>query len=140
MKIFNTGELIGKTSRLLRDNLSKHLIVSKVKITPEQWIILQILNNGSKNQKELSEITLKTKATINSLISYLLKSDYIIKTKSNVDKRNTEISISKKGLLLIKQSNKDALKSIKKATSGFSEKEIIALNNYLIRIQNNLLK
>ena len=140
MKSFVTGELIGKTSRLLRDNLSKHLIESEVYVTTEQWIILQIVRYGSKNQKELSEITLKTKATINSLISYLLKADLIIKTTSNLDKRSKDISITKKGLQIIKQSNISASKSIKRATNGFSENEIQELNSYLTRIQNNLLK
>ena len=140
MKSFVTGELIGKTSRLLRDNLSKHLIESEVYVTTEQWIILQIVRYGSKNQKELSEITLKTKATINSLISYLLKAGLIIKTTSNLDKRSKDISITKKGLQIIKQSNISASKSIKRATNGFSENEIQELNSYLTRIQNNLLK
>ena len=140
MKSFVTGELIGKTSRLLRDNLSKHLIESEVYVTTEQWIILQIVRYGSKNQKELCEITLKTKATINSLISYLLKAGLIIKTTSNLDKRSKDISITKKGLQIIKQSNISASKSIKRATNGFSENEIQELNSYLTRIQNNLLK
>ena len=140
MKIFMTGELIGKTSRLLSNDLSKHLVASKTKITSEQWIILQILTRGSKNQKELSEITLKTKATVNSLISYLVNSGLVIKKISDLDKRKTEITISKKGLQIIKQSNMTASKSIKKATNGFSENEIQELNNFLIRIQNNLLK
>ena len=140
MKIFMTGELIGKTSRLLSNDLSKHLVASKTKITSEQWIILQILTRGSKNQKELSEITLKTKATVNSLISYLVNSGLVIKKTSDLDRRKTEITISKKGLQIIKQSNMTASKSIKKATNGFSENEIQELNNFLIRIQNNLLK
>ena len=140
MKIFITGELIGKTSRLLSNDLSKHLVASKTKITSEQWIILQILTRGSKNQKELSEITLKTKATVNSLISYLVNSGLVIKKISDLDRRKTEITISKKGLQIINQSNMAASKSIKKATNGFSENEIQELNNFLIRIQNNLLK
>lgn len=140
MKIIETGNLIGKTSRLLSRDFSKNLSSNKLEITTEQWILLQILTEGTKTQKELSEITLKTKATINSLISYLLKSNLIQKTTSNKDKRITEISISKTGLQLIKQSNISAYKSINKAVRGFSEKEIQELNNYLIRIQNNLSK
>ena len=140
MKIIETGNLIGKTSRLLSKDLSRNLSKSKLEITTEQWILLQVLTKGTKTQKELSEITLKTKATINSLISYLLKSNFIHKTTSNTDKRITEISISKKGLQIFEQANISAYKIIKKATNGFSEKEIQELNSYLIRMQNNLLK
>jgi len=138
--MFETGELIGKSSRLLTNNLSKNLLMSKTGITSEQWIILKILVRGSKNQKELTEITLKTKATINSLVSYLLKSELITKTKSNFDNRNTILSISKEGINIIKQTEINALKSIKQATNDFSKKEIKELNKYLSRIITNLIK
>jgi len=138
MKIFETGELIGKSSRLLTKILSKNLLLSTTGITSEQWIILQILSKGSKNQKELTEITLKTKATINSLVSYLLKSELIIKTNSKLDNRYTILSISKKGLKTVKETSEYALKSIEQATDNFSEEEIKELNKYLSRIITNL--
>jgi len=138
MKIFKTGELIGKSSRLLTKSLSKNLLLSKTGITPEQWIILQILSRGSKNQKELTEITLKTKATINSLVSYLLKSDLISKNKSTVDNRKVVLAISKKGINIIDKTKTNARTSIKQATKDFSETEIRVLNNYLSRIITNL--
>jgi len=138
MKIFETGELIGKSSRLLTNSLSKNLLLSNTGITPEQWIVLQILSRGSKNQKELTNITLKTKATVNSLVSYLLKADLITKTNSIDDNRKIILAISKKGINTIKQTEINALKSINQATNGFSEKEISELNNYLSRIIENI--
>jgi plasmid maintenance system antidote protein VapI len=69
MNKFITTELIGKSSRLITNNLAHKLLVSKIGITTEQWIILQILSRGAKTQKELSEVTLKNKASINSLVS-----------------------------------------------------------------------
>ena len=140
MKIFETGELIGKASRLLTKSLSKNLLESKTGITSEQWIILQILVKDSKNQKELSEITLKSKATINSLVSYLVKSELITKTKSKIDNRNTILSISKKGINVINQTKNNAFQSIKQATTNFSDKEILELNKYLSIIITNLSK
>ena len=140
MTKFEIAELIGKTSRLLRDHLSKSLFASKVEVTAEQWIILQILRKGSKSQKDLSLITLKTKATINSLIFYLLKGGFVTKKKSKTDKRNTEISITDKGLSALKESSQGALENIEKATFGFSDTEIEELTTYLTRVQNNLLK
>jgi len=138
MKIFETGELIGKSSRLLTNSLSKNLLLSNTDITPEQWIVLQILSRGPKNQKELTNITLKTKATVNSLVSYLLKADLITKTNSIEDNRKIILAISKKGISTIKQTEINALKSINQATNGFSEKEISELNNYLSRIIENI--
>ncbi len=140
MKKFITAELIGKSSRLITNNLAKKLKFSKIQITTEQWIILQILSNQNKTQKQLSEITLKNKASINSLISNLLKLGLINKNISITDKRETIISISEKGTEIRTKVVKEASISINEVLNGFSIDEIEQLNSFLIRINNNLIK
>jgi len=139
MKQFLTTELIGKTSRLLHNNLGQRLKSSKLAVTSEQWIILQILSAGVRTQKELGEITLKNKASINSLISNLLKLNLVIKTISSKDKRATEISISEIGNEVRKQAMKSAKESVNQAFNGFSELEIEQLNELLKRVNNNII-
>ena len=139
MNEFLTAELIGKSSRLLSNNLSSKLSVEKLRLTTEQWIILQILSNGSKNQKELGLITLKNKASINSLISNLLKLDFVTKIFSKTDKRKTIISTTDIGNEIRKKANKMASVSINEALDGFSTDEVEQLNSFLNRINNNLL-
>ena len=140
MEIYKTSELIGKSSRLLTKLMSLELLKSNMGITSEQWILLQLLHNRSMNQKEIGELTLKNKATISSLVTYLFKSGLINKTKSKRDKRQMILSITKKGKSLLEQSNSHAFKSITKATIDFSEIEINVLNNYLTRVINNLME
>lgn len=140
MKKLNTAELIGKSSRLLNNSLSNKLTKLNMGITSEQWVILQILSAGPKTQKELGEITLKNKSSINSLVSYLLNSNLIDKNISKNDKRSTIISISEQGIATQKKAVSIALNSISEALSGFSESEIKELNNYLVRINSNFKK
>jgi len=140
MNEFLTAELIGKSSRLLSTNLSQKLSVEKLGLTTEQWIILQILSNGSKNQKELGQITLKNKASINSLISNLLKLDFVTKIVSKTDKRKTIISTTDIGNKIRNKANKIASNSINEALYGFLTDEVKQLNEFLNRINNNLLK
>ena len=140
MNDFITAELIGKSSRLLRNNLSQKLSVEKLGLTTEQWIILQILSNGSKNQKELGLITLKNKASINSLISNLLKLGFVTKIVSKTDKRKTIISTTDIGKKIRNKANKIASYSINEALEGFLTDEVKQLNEFLNRINNNLLK
>ena len=140
MEIYKTSELIGKSSRLLTKLMSLELLKSNMGITSEQWILLQLLHNRSMNQKEIGELTLKNKATISSLVTYLFKSGLINKTKSKRDKRQMILSITKKGKSLLEQSNSHVFKSITKATIDFSEIEINVLNNYLTRVINNLME
>ena len=140
MNDFITAELIGKSSRLLSNNLSQKLSVEKLGLTTEQWIILQILSNGSKNQKELGLITLKNKASITSLISNLLKLGFVTKIVSKTDKRKTIISMTDIGKKIRNKANKIASYSINEALDGFLTDEVKQLNEFLIRINNNLLK
>ena len=140
MNEFITAELIGKSSRLLSNNLSQKLSVEKLGLTTEQWIILQILSNGSKSQKELGLITLKNKASINSLISNLLKLGFVTKIVSKTDKRKTIISTTDIGKKIRNKANKIASYSINEALDGFLTDEVKQLNEFLNRINNNLLK
>ena len=140
MNLFITTELIGKSSRLITNNLARELLNLKLGITTEQWIILQILSNGSTTQKRLSEITLKNKASINSLVNNLLKQGLINKSISNVDKRETVISITESGTNIREKVKRNATKSINTALNGFSTTEIDKLNTFLERINNNLIK
>ncbi|HIP48522.1 MAG TPA: hypothetical protein EYG92_06100 [Lutibacter sp.] len=140
MDEFLTAELIGKSSRLLRNNLSLKLAIEKLGLSTEQWIILQILAKGSKNQKELGLITLKNKASINSLVSNLLKSSFVTKIISKTDKRETIISTTDIGNEIRKKANKIASISINEALDGFLKDEVKQLNSFLNRINTNLLK
>ena len=140
MNEFLTAELIGKSSRLLSNNLSQKLSAEKLGLTTEQWIILQILSGGSKSQKELGLITLKNKASINSLISNLLKLGFITKEISKTDKRKTIISTTDSGTIIKNKVNAVASISINEALNGFSADEIKQMNEYLNRINNNLIK
>ncbi|GFD76202.1 hypothetical protein KUL113_56220 [Tenacibaculum sp. KUL113] len=139
MQKFTTGKLIGKTSRLLNKSLTNSLSEEDLFITSEQWIILQILSTDSKNQKELCDITLKNKSSINSLIKGLLKLKLITKTTSLEDKRNSIISISNEGINIKEKSDNIASSILDKALNDFTEEEINELNNYLLRIIKNLI-
>ena len=140
MNKFIIAELIGKSSRLLNNNLSQKLSLAKLKLTTEQWIILQIISGGSKTQKELGTITLKNKASINSLISNLLKLEYVAKVISKTDRRKTIISITTVGNNIRKQAEKIASISINEALEGFSFNEIEQAIIFLAKINDNLLK
>jgi len=140
MNLFITTELIGKSSRLITNNLARELLNLKLDITTEQWIILQILSKGSSTQKHLCEITLKNKASINSLVNNLLKKKFINKSISLVDKRETVVSITESGNSIREKIKTNAAKSIDTALKGFSTDEIDTLNVFLERITNNLIK
>ena len=140
MKEFKSAELLGKSSRLLSNKLTQGLSKQNINLTPEQWMVLHTLVDDSKSQKEICDITLKNKASINSLISGLIKYGLVQKTTLESDKRHNVISITKLGMELKNKANRVAVETLEIALEGFSEEEKTILNNYLSRIKENLIK
>lgn len=140
MERFKTGELLGKSSRLMSNKLSNELNRQHIELTPEQWMVLHTLVDGSKSQKEICEITLKNKASINSLISSLTKFGLVMKTTLDSDKRHNVITITEKGITVKNQANTIALDTLELMLDGFSKSEVANLNNYLARIKENLIR
>lgn len=135
----NLGGLLGKASRLLSNRFNNDLKVHN--LTVEQWSLLAVLwSEDAQTQKALQEALLKDKATINSLVTYLLKNAFISKVKDSVDKRSSIISLTKKGKQLQNKTIPIAVQNISKATEGIEaddlEKTLLVLN----QIINNLTK
>jgi len=77
----------------MSNRLDKELI--KYNLTVEQWSLLALLwSKNNRTQKSLQDELLKNKATINSLVNYLIKNGFITKNQDTKDKRRTIISLT----------------------------------------------
>ena len=135
----NLGSLLGKSSRLLANNLNHAL--SDIHLTVEQWSLLVLLwAEDNQSQKSLQLSLLKDKATINSLINYLLKDGFIVKKPSTIDKRSFIVSLTQEGKEIKSTSVPMAIKSIQIATKDIEEEELQTTLKVLDKIINNLTK
>ena len=135
----NIGGLLGKSSRLLSNNLNTDL--NKLNLTVEQWSLLAVLwDRNGISQKELQEALLKDKASINSLISYLIKNGFITKKQSLHDKRSFLVSLTKKGEDIKEESIPLAMKNIMKAVDGIKKEELAIFVKVTTQIIQNLTK
>jgi len=135
----NIGGLLGKSSRLLSNNLNTDL--NKLNLTVEQWSLLAVLwDSNGISQKELQEALLKDKASINSLISYLIKNGFITKKQSLHDKRSFLVSLTKKGEDIKEESIPLAMKNIMKAVDGIKKEELAIFVKVTTQIIQNLTK
>ena len=135
----NLGSLLGKSSRLLANNLNNSL--REVNLTVEQWSMLALLwSKDNQTQKSLQETLLKNKATINSLVSYLIKDNFITKRVSPTDKRSAIVSLTKKGKEMKNHTIPIAINSILLATEGINKQELQTTFKVLEQIINNLAK
>ena len=135
----NLGSLLGKSSRLLANNLNNSL--REINLTVEQWSMLALLwSNDNQTQKSLQETLLKNKATINSLVTYLIKDNFITKKVSQTDKRSSIVSLTKKGKEMKTHTIPIAVNSILLATEGIDKQELQTTFKVLEQIINNLTK
>ena len=135
----NLGGLLGKASRLLSNQFNSDLLPHD--LTVEQWSLLAVLwSEDGQKQKELQKVLLKDKATINSLVNYLLKNGFIDKEQDIVDKRSFIISLTSKGKRMQHVTIPLAMKNIGKAIDGIDASELETTVKVLNQIIINLTK
>ena len=109
-------------------------------ITVDQWLVLKTASeNPGIAQVELAEMVFKDKASITRILDILISRGYIRKESSEYDKRQQQISITKKGKDLIEQVTPVVLQYRKEAMSGLTEEEIKITENVLKTIAENSL-
>lgn len=90
------------TARRIRQYGQNVLKSHGIDITIEQWLVLiTIHQNELISQITIGEILLKDKPTISRMVNHLERNELIIKNPSSTDSRKVELSISKKGKVLI---------------------------------------
>ena len=135
----NLGGLLGKASRLLSNQFNNDL--TQHNLTVEQWSLLAVLwSEDVQKQKGLQAALLKDKATINSLVSYLVKNGFVMKERDSIDKRSFIISLTSKGREMQQVTIPFAMKNIGKAIEGIDEDALKTTVMVLDQIINNLTK
>ena len=135
----NLGGLLGKSSRLLSNQFNSDL--TPLGLTVEQWSLLAVLwSDDAQKQKDLQAVLLKDKATINSLVSYLVKNGFVMKKRNSADKRSFVISLTSKGRAMQEITIPLAMKNISKAIEGIDENALMITVKVLTQIIDNLTK
>lgn len=101
--------------------------------------ILSILydNNGKISLNLIGKLTGKKKSTLTDMIKKLVTLGYIIREKSEIDKRSIEISLTKKGWDFQPIFKEISYNLLEKAYSGFSQEEKELLITLLQRVRKN---
>lgn len=92
------GFLLERTFRITKLSFIKVFNKLQVDITPDQWVLLDTLNNTDElSQKEISEQSFKDAATISRIIDKLEKKNLVTRKSEQKDRRKTTIKLTEKG-------------------------------------------
>ena len=96
------GFLLERTFRITKLSFIKVFNKLGADITPDQWVLLDTLNNkGPLSQKEISALSFKDAATISRIIDKLVAKNLVSKVSGLVDKRKTTIKLTTEGKNLV---------------------------------------
>jgi len=135
----NLGGLLGKASRLLSNQFNTDLLQHN--LTVEQWSLLAVLwSEDAQKQKALQAELLKDKATINSLVTYLIKSGFVTKKQDSIDRRSFIIALTEQGKAMREITIPIAMKNIGIAIDGINRSDLEITIKVLNQIIINLTK
>ncbi len=133
------GYKLAMASRLARNRVNTLLKDLDIPLTAEQRRILVLLNDqDGKWQREIAEIVGIDEPSASRILNNLIREEYVIRKPDPSDHRKKRIFITKKGRdilpIVIAQTEKVDEESYK----GFTDEEIVVLNQLLERITRNL--
>jgi len=134
------GSIIYVVGTLVRGLSSQTFSEKAYGITPEQYLILQlIIENEGVYQRQICEITLKDRANIARLVEILLRKELIEKITDSNGRRIYKIIATQKGKDLIKKIEPHDIELRKFITRGISEEELQITKRTLEKIKTNVI-
>ncbi len=137
----SAGYLINMTALLLKRELSTAIKNHNIDVTPEQWAILNRLNeNNDLTQKEVAKLTFKDNANITRMLDKLEKKGLVVRQPDANDRRSWNLSITKKGIKIRDLVEPLAVDVLDKISKGITKNEMDLYNNISKKIINNLIE
>ncbi|MBC7553453.1 MAG: winged helix DNA-binding protein [Taibaiella sp.] len=123
------------TAYWLKDHLSK--AIKSNGITIEQYNVLRILRGKHPEKmciKDIAGRMIEKSSNVPRIIDRLLIKKLVKRTTSKIDKRETLISITQNGLLLLDVTTKE-ITDVTNLVTGLSEEEAAMLNTLLEKMR-----
>lgn len=129
---------VEKAIKSYRQFAQKELKRAGLKITVDQWLTLNCLNeNPEISQKELAEMVFKDTASVTRIIELLVQAGYLKRAMHNSDGRRAVLQITKQGKGLLEKAAKVVSAYRKQAQEGIAAKDIENAKRVMAAISNN---
>lgn len=134
------GYQLSYTENLHRNLLNKKFSTNKLDITPEQFIILDLLTEHSTgiSMQKISEKIHRDNSAITRSIDILEKKNLVSRVNAEKDRRKKIILITEQGIKLLHNAKDIAKQYAKEVAKGLTEKQLNDLFTILKIIQKNI--
>lgn len=118
------GFILESNTRIAKLSFIKVFKKLKVDLTPEQWVILDNLNQeDGLTQTELAKKSFKNTPTVSRIIDVLVKKALAERQVDSEDRRRQLVYLTKKGKAVVKKCAKEISALRKLSWEGLSEKD-----------------
>ena len=133
------GSMIYTTGVLVRSLSSQTYSDKKFIITPEQYLILVLINeNEGMHQRQISEITLKDRGNVARIVDILFEKELIYKASDSNGRRIYKIFVTQKGKDLINEIKPTDLELRKIIQNNVTPEELEITKRTLEKIKLNV--
>ena len=133
------GLLVGRTAKLMAENLQQRFTTYDVGITMSHWIILaQLWNQDGLSQQEISKRSGVAKPNVTTMVDTLEKDSFIVRIPDQIDRRINRIFLTQKAKDIRCKAIEQALAVYSMAFEGLTEGERELLMKGLKKVMTNL--
>lgn len=130
---------IEKTNKISKIYSQKEFERVGLPLTVDQWILLKIIQESQPiSQKELAQKSMRDPASITRTLDLLQKKEWIVREIITGNRRQYDLKLTVKGKGLIKKHMEMVQNHRKLSIEGFTNDELLQLNEMLKRIQKNM--
>ena len=135
------GYKLAMASRLAKNRVNTLLKEANIPLTAEQRRTLVLLNDqDGKWQREIAEIVGIDEPSASRMLNHLIRDEYVIRKPDQNDHRKKRIFVTKKGRDILPIIIEQTEKVDEESYEGFTDDEIVVLEQLLEKIAKNLNK
>jgi len=132
------GYLLNKTLRIFKSQITTEFRKQGIELTFEQFVMLRMLDaNCDMIQQDLAHVLQKDKSIIVRQMNGLLFEKYVDRLTNTDDKRKKNLTLTNKGIEILKQIKIISNDLSDKLLSGVEESEYATFKKVMLKIQEN---
>ena len=120
---------------------AKELSRNDINLTPEQYLVMDILWDAEVlSQQAIADIIQKDKNSVTKFIDSLEKKGLVYRQVNKKDRRVNNIVVSEEGMKLKARTTEVAIGMMRNVLKDIKEEDLIALDNVMNQIKDNIDK
>lgn len=123
----------------LKQYLASRLRQQNVPLTPEQFLLIDLLwNNGEMSQQQLADQLHKDKNSVTKLVDAIERKGFVVRRQNKLDRRSNTLVLTEKANQLKPGAKQKGISILEEMLEGISEEELRVFLTILHKLNSNM--